>query len=154
MLNEVLKRYPHPLPGLCSNFEPMLSSQCNQIGDLKKRSELTQRNASSSLKNKGNTRKSLKASENLDGDGKLKQPKITEMFTKASEATSQEILNENSSCVASKSCRSEATKKETAESDRLPTVEVSAVMNVVEAQRYKFRPLLFNCFAILAFTKV
>lgn len=153
MLNEVLKRYPLQLPRLCSHIEPILSSQYNQIGDLKKRSELTQRNTSSSLKNKGNGRKALKSSENLDSGGKLKQPTIIDMFSKASATTSQEILNENSSCMASKECRSEATEKEAAESDRLLTIDVSAVMNVVEAQRYKFRPLHSNCFAILAFTK-
>lgn len=125
------------------------------MGDLEKRSELSQRNTSISVKSKRNSRKTSRKSDNPNVDGNLKQPTIIDMFRKSGAITSQEMLNEGSSSTASKEgSTSEATEKHAAELDALPTVDISTVASVVEAQRHKFRPLLVSCFIILASTKV
>ncbi|KAL3537801.1 hypothetical protein ACH5RR_001167, partial [Cinchona calisaya] len=153
LLNESLKQYPQSLPELYTHLDTPSSSQSNQRGDLEKKSDRTQENGSISQNSKSNSGKTSKALENPTVDGKLKQPTIIEMLKKAGAVTSQEIENEDSSDMVSKGSNGDDTEKCSSEHDMVPTVEISEAVTMVEAQKHKFRPLLFHCFSILAFAK-
>lgn len=154
LLNESLKQCPQSLPDLYPHLEPLTLSQLNQMGELERKSELTQENRSISQNGKRNSRKMSKPSERLTTDGNLKQPTIIQMLKKAGAVTSQGLGNEDSPGMVSKCSTGEDTEKRAHESDVVPSIEVSESVKMVEAQKHKFRPLLVHCFSILAFTKV
>ncbi|KAK9285230.1 hypothetical protein L1049_024418 [Liquidambar formosana] len=153
LLNSYLKQCPLSLPELHLHVEhpgPALLNHLTHVGNVEKKNEHKKTHESSSPNNK---RKHKKASMNSDADGKLKQPTILDVLRKAGAVTSQEASNEDSSGQLSKGRTSESTGHHARDSNEPVTVEVSAVAKALEAQRFKFRPLLVDCFSILTFSK-
>ncbi|THG11025.1 hypothetical protein TEA_023356 [Camellia sinensis var. sinensis] len=157
LLNNCLKQYSLFLPDLYPHMEYPASSLSNQpsyIGNSEKKSERMKANESSSPNKKGKNGRTSKASTSSDVNGKFRQPTIVDSLRKACGTTSQEVPNEDSSCLHSRDSIAEPASPHASDSSEVVNVEVSAASEVLEAQRYKFRPLLVDCFSILAFSKM
>ncbi|XP_021907461.1 Fanconi anemia group D2 protein isoform X2 [Carica papaya] len=153
LLNSLIKDCPLSLPELHLCVEhsgSTILSQNNYMGHLEKKN----------LKSKacdGSTPsmrkcKIPKASKSADASGKLKQPTILDMLGKAG-ATSQKDQNVDSSILPSKYRTIELEEQSSCDSNEPILVEVLMVTQALEAQRYKFRPLLAECFSILTLSK-
>ncbi|KAI8027545.1 hypothetical protein LOK49_LG02G01756 [Camellia lanceoleosa] len=143
LLNNCLKQYSLFLPDLYPHMEYSASSLSNQPT-----------NESSSPNKKGKNGRTSKASTSSDVNGKFRQPTIVDSLRKACGTTSQEVPNEDSSCLHSRDSIAEPASPHASDSSEVVNVEISAASEVLEAQRYKFRPLLVDCFSILAFSKM
>ncbi|KAI8027550.1 hypothetical protein LOK49_LG02G01751 [Camellia lanceoleosa] len=157
LLNNCLKQYSLFLPDLYPHMEYSASSLSNQpsyIGNSEKKSERMKANESSSPNKKGKNGRTSKASTSSDVNGKFRQPTIVDSLRKACGTTSQEVPNEDSSCLHSRDSVAEPASPHASDSSEVVNVEISAASEVLEAQRYKFRPLLVDCFSILAFSKM
>ncbi|KAI8026083.1 Fanconi anemia group D2 protein [Camellia lanceoleosa] len=157
LLNNCLKQYSLFLPDLYPHMEYSASSLSNQpsyIGNSEKKSERMKANESSSPNKKGKNGRTSKASTSSDVNGKFRQPTIVDSLRKACGTTSQEVPNEDSSCLHSRDSIAEPASPHASDSSEVVNVEISAASEVLEAQRYKFRPLLVDCFSILAFSKM
>ncbi|KAL5805956.1 hypothetical protein ACOSQ4_028689 [Xanthoceras sorbifolium] len=104
-------------------------------------------------KTKHESKKSSKASTSSDTNEKLRQPTILDVLRKASNLTTQEVRNEDSSSTSLKGRTSESADQSSCDSNGPVTVEVAAVAKALETQRFKFRPLLFQCLSLLTFSK-
>lgn len=62
--------------------------------------------------------------------------------------------NEDSSCLTSKSRSHESSEQNSSDSNEAAVIEISAIAKAIDAQRFKFRPLLVHCYSILGFAKV
>lgn len=87
-------------------------------------------------------------------DRKLHQPTIVDVLKKARVMTSQEVQNDDSSSPRMNGGRTTLEDQHAGDSDETLTLEISAATKVVELQRSKFRPLLLQCYSIMAFSKV
>lgn len=75
-----------------------------------------------------------------------------DVLRKAGAIPSQDIPNEDSSGMSFKGTTSESSVH--ANSSEPEYIEVSMAAKSLEVQRYKFRPLLVDCFSILSFSQV
>lgn len=85
---------------------------------------------------------------------KLRQPTILDVLRKSGNLTSQGVLTEDALSTVSNSLNSGSADETSCGSNEPVILEVSAVANALETQRFKFRPLLFPCLYILTFSKV
>ncbi|KAF8413568.1 hypothetical protein HHK36_001559 [Tetracentron sinense] len=157
LLNTSLKLYPLSLPELHLHVDHSGSSfltKANHLGLMEKRNDQKKTCESTLPKNKKKRKNNSKASENSDLNGKLRQPTILNVLRKAGAVTSQEVPNEGSSGLSFKGRTSQSGEHHTYDSNETELVEVSAVAKVLDAQRFKFRPLLVDCFSIFKFSKV
>ncbi|XP_010247495.1 PREDICTED: Fanconi anemia group D2 protein [Nelumbo nucifera] len=148
LLDITLKSYPLSLPELhlpVGNSESLFLSKSNHLMTMDKKIE--QKKVCGASKRKRNS----KAPENSDVNGKLKQPTILDVLRKAGGVTSQDVPDEGSSGPSHKV--SQCGEDHTRDSNEPSLVEISAVTKVVDAQRFKFRPLLVDCLYILNFSK-
>ncbi|OMP08346.1 hypothetical protein COLO4_06564 [Corchorus olitorius] len=97
--------------------------------------------------NKGKHKKIAKTS--TSADGKLRQPTLLDVLRKAGVVTSQEIPSENTS----KERTSAPGDQHSHVFNESVPVEVSPVAQALESQKFRFRPLLKECFSILTFSK-
>ncbi|KAL5739450.1 hypothetical protein ACOSQ2_028630 [Xanthoceras sorbifolium] len=147
LLNYSIKCCPQSLPELHFHARQCGSSflnRPNNMGNVEKKNE---------HKTKHESKKSSKASTSSDTNEKLRQPTILDVLRKASNLTTQEVRNEDSSSTSLKGRTSESADQSSCDSNGPVTVEVAAVAKALETQRFKFRPLLFQCLSLLTFSK-
>ena len=107
----------------------------------------------------GSKRKDKKSSKTLKNSGtqgnNTTQLTLIETWKKAG-AISTDASNENSTGVPSKSSPSQTSACSTSNSSESVDTDIiiSEAVKLLEAQRYKFRPLLVDCFSILSYSKV
>ncbi|OMO97001.1 hypothetical protein CCACVL1_04714 [Corchorus capsularis] len=146
LLNHFIRMCPVELPLLNLLVEhcgSTLINQPNYIGNMEKKNE----NESTSP-NKGKRKKIAKTST-TSADGKLRQPTLLDVLRKAGVVTSQEIPSENTS----KERTSAPGDQHSHVFNESVPVEVSPVAQALESQKFRFRPLLKECFSILTFSK-
>ncbi|KAK4576846.1 hypothetical protein RGQ29_027402 [Quercus rubra] len=97
--------------------------------------------------------KKISKASSSDANGKLRQPTILDAFKKVGVVTSQEVPNKESSASNSQGRASNSANQNLCDSSEPDIIEVSAVAKALEVQRFKFRPLLVQCFSILAFSE-
>lgn len=154
LLNNCIKCHPLSLPELHLDVEHSGTSLLNQANNMmhaEKKNEHKKKldNISS---NKRKHKKMSTADTSSDKNRKLQQPTILDVLMKA--GTSQEVLKEDS---LSQSLRGQTSNSQDQDSHNFtePTVlDVSAATKALEAQRFKFRPLLIQCFSLLTFSQV
>lgn len=150
MLNNILKQCPLSLPELSSASSP------GQPTRIEKNTEQTRANQDLSQISKKNNKKSSKALKNSNTQGNgTTQLTIIETWKKAG-AISSDVATESSTGVCSKISQTEATACPTTNSNESvdTDIEISETAKLLEAQRYRFRPLLVDCFTILSYPKV
>ncbi|KAF6167507.1 hypothetical protein GIB67_031708 [Kingdonia uniflora] len=153
LLNTFLKSYPLALPELQISTECSGSSSLgkpNSLHQVEKKNEKKANSESNSSDNK-RKRKSSKELEISDKE-KLKQPTILDMLRKSG-AISQEELTERLTGLSNKERIVEQPECHTHASGS-GLVEISAFATVLDAQRYKCRPLSVECLYILSFSKI
>ncbi|KAJ0982639.1 hypothetical protein J5N97_010894 [Dioscorea zingiberensis] len=143
LLNASLKYYPLTLPDLHYNVEHS-GTPLTKINHSKQREK---KNEHSPKKRK---LKDLTASEKSDPYGKLRQPTLVETLKKAGAVISQEVENRTSSVSPTIQKTSQCVEQQEANSNELDLVYISATSRVLDAQRFKFRPLLVDCLFILS----
>ncbi|KAM5580264.1 hypothetical protein ABKV19_009822 [Rosa sericea] len=156
LLNNCIERYSLPLPELHPYADINRSSLLNQphhMGHTEKKLEhkKTQEDISPSGARRNN--KTSKASTTSDTMGKLRQPTLFDVLEKAGVITGQEVPNEDSSGLSTKGRSSESSQKNPCDFNEAAIIEMSAVAKALEAQRSKFRPLLVQCYSVLAISK-
>ncbi|XP_030543859.1 Fanconi anemia group D2 protein homolog isoform X2 [Rhodamnia argentea] len=153
LLNNHLESYPLCLPELHLHLEQPKSSNLSQlypVGHLKKKNEL-KRAHDLTFPNK--CEKMTDSEPSSCADRKLHQPTIVDVLNKARVMTSPEVQNDDSSSPHMNGGRTTLEDQHTCDSDEKLTLEISAATTVLELQRSKFRPLLLQCYSILAFSK-
>ncbi|XP_050384590.1 uncharacterized protein LOC126801166 [Argentina anserina] len=149
LLNSCIERYPLPLPELHSNADINRSSLLNQPHHILEHKK-TQEDISPSGTRRNN--KTSKSSTTSDTTGRLRQPTLFDVLEKAGVITGQEVSNEESSGLSTKGRSCESSQKNPCDSEAA-IIEMSAVTKALEAQRSKFRPLLVQCYSVLALSK-
>ncbi|GLT94035.1 hypothetical protein SLE2022_117980 [Rubroshorea leprosula] len=154
LLNHSIRMYPVSLPQLHLHIEHSVSSllsQPNHIGHLEESEiRMTYVNTSSNKRKHG---KISKTSVQADAEGKNRQPTLFDVLRKAGKLVNQEVQNEVISRLSSIEKISESGDERSSISNDPEPVEISAVSQALEAQRFRFRPLLVHCFYILTFSK-
>lgn len=112
-----------------------------------------QKTQDSNMQKNRRYKKTSKASSS-DANGKLRQPTILDAFKKVGVVTSHEVPNKESLASNSQGRASNSANQNLCDSSEPDIIEVSAVAKALEVQRFKFRPLLVQCFSILAFSEV
>ncbi|CAN1160306.1 Fanconi anemia group D2 protein [Linum perenne] len=150
LLNVSMKQHSLSLPELHFHAE-----NCGDLNQTKNATHLGKRQSevqcSATPRNTKFPRIS-KDSTSSDTNGKLRQQTIFDVFKKAGSMTTQEARNPDSSTPCSKSPTLNSTGEES--SDEPVIAEFSAAAIALEVHRYKFRPLLVQCFSLLTFSKI
>ncbi|XVE78448.1 hypothetical protein DITRI_Ditri13aG0146000 [Diplodiscus trichospermus] len=141
LLNHSIRMCPMALPQLHLQVDhcgSTLVNQSNHVGNFEKKNEPKMtRECTSPNKRK---HKKISKTSTTDTDGKVPQPTLLDVLRKAGALTSQErtstsvdqhphVLNESM------------------------LIEVSPLSQALESQKFRFRPLLSECFSILTFSK-
>ncbi|KAF8040824.1 hypothetical protein BT93_B2908 [Corymbia citriodora subsp. variegata] len=153
LLNNHLESYPLCLPELHLHLEQPKSSNLSQlyaVGHFEKKNE-PKRAHHLAFPNK--CKKMTDSEPSSCTDRKLHQPSIVDVLKKARVMTSQEVQNEDSSSPHMNDGRTTLEDQHPCDSQDTLTLEISAATTVLELQRSKFRPLLLQCYSILAFSK-
>lgn len=143
-MNHLLHECPLSLPELYHHIEPTRS----------------EKNTTNKDSLQGNNRKDKKSSKGLKNSvtqrSSATQLTLTETWKKSGVINSNDVLNEKSTGVPSRSSPSESATCSTSNlNESVDTdIEISEAVKLLEAQRYKFRPLLLDCFSILSYSKV
>ncbi|TXG57764.1 hypothetical protein EZV62_015593 [Acer yangbiense] len=156
LLNFSIKCCPQSLPELHFHVGQCGSSflnRPNNMGNVEKKNEHKTKHDSASPDYKKKHKRKSKTSTSSDTNDKLRQPTILEVLRKASNLTTQEVQYEDSSSTFLKGRTSESADQSSCDSNGPVSVEVSAVDKALETQRFKFRPLLFQCLSLLTFSK-
>ncbi|KAJ8573017.1 hypothetical protein K7X08_009528 [Anisodus acutangulus] len=148
LLNSSLKQCSYSLPELRPHLESLSLNQLDHNRDQEMKNENGNGNVGPSQKK----RKEKKNSQSSLTDGKLRQPTIMDVLRKAGSVPSQEPST-GPSGMCSKGSAPESSGNQPRNFNMPANVDVSTAVEHVEAQRHKFRPLLLDCFAILAFQK-
>lgn len=154
-MNYSIERCSISLPELhfyVDHFGPPLLNQPNHMGHVEKNEHKRTQDSASPKKNR--RPKKISRASISDTKGKLKQPTVLDVLKKAGALTSQEVPNEESVDLNSHGRTSNSADQNLCDSDEPVIIEVSAVTKALEAQRFKFRPLLVQCFSILTFSEV
>ncbi|XP_047315356.1 Fanconi anemia group D2 protein homolog [Impatiens glandulifera] len=154
LLNNCLKLHPMSLPELSPHMENSAASCLTQPSflDLEKRTEHMKNDEVSSTMKKKKSKKVSKETT-TDANMKVRQMTVVELLRKANKLTSQaENTRDSSGSAIDRPTDPPANQNN--DSSKTVTVDISAVANLVEAQRYKFRPLDVGCFSILGFSMV
>ncbi|XP_058097444.1 uncharacterized protein LOC131242659 isoform X2 [Magnolia sinica] len=175
LLNVSLKLYSQSLSELHSAIEHSESSFSSKLNHLRPPDIKVDRGRKSECTSPNKKRKCTRnstAPEKSDLNGKLRQPTILDAlkragavisqegpnegssgFSRAGAVISQEGPNEGSSGFSTKEKASQSGEQHKFESNEQGLVEISAVPKVLDAQRFKFRPLLVDCLSILSFSQ-
>ncbi|KAH0733267.1 hypothetical protein KY289_004455 [Solanum tuberosum] len=148
LLNISLKQCSFSLPELQPHPESLSLNQLDHNRDQEMKNENGNGNVGLSQKKK----KEKKNSQASLTDGKLRQPTIMDVLRKAGAVPTQEPST-GPSGTCSKGSAPEPSVNQPRNINMSANVDVSTAVEHVEAQRHKFRPLLLDCFAILAFQK-
>ncbi|KAM3696898.1 hypothetical protein ACB094_06G074000 [Castanea mollissima] len=151
LLNNSIEGCSISLPELHFYVDHFGSPLPNQhMGHIEKNKH--QKTQDSNMQKNRRHKKTSKASSS-DAKGKLRQPTILDAFKKVGVVTSQEVPNKESLASNSQGRASNSANQNLCDSSEPDIIEVSAVAKALEVQRFKFRPLLVQCFSILAFSE-
>ncbi|XP_022759064.1 Fanconi anemia group D2 protein homolog isoform X2 [Durio zibethinus] len=151
LLNHSIRMCPVALPQLHLQMEHCGSTLINQpshMGTIEKKNE-PKMTHECTYPNKRKHKK-ISNTSTTGTDGKLCQPTLLDVLRKAGAVTSQEIPNE----VSSKERTSVSVDHHSHVSNESVLIEVSPVSQAMESQKFRFRPLLLECFSILIFSKM
>lgn len=155
LLDASLQFYPLSLPELHNFVEhpgsPLASNANHSMQREKRNSERMMSDGGS--QNKRRKKKDPGTSEKSIINEKLKQPTILDAFKRAGVVVSQEV-NESSPGHSSNGMSSQGTKNQDSDSNEVGPIDISAEFKVLNAQRFKFRPLLVDCLSMLSFSVV
>ncbi|XP_050224331.1 uncharacterized protein LOC126674021 isoform X2 [Mercurialis annua] len=150
-LNNFIQFYPMCLPELCLHVQrsgTLSLDHANSPVHVENKNEQRKVNDNTSQDNK--FRKILKSSSS-DMNGNLHQPTLFDVLRRGGAKTSQQALHEDSS---DKSLKPTISSEESSFDSAAPLVlEVPAATKALDGQRFKFRPLLIQCFSLLEFSK-
>ncbi|XP_057956643.1 uncharacterized protein LOC131149872 isoform X2 [Malania oleifera] len=155
LLSRVLKQCPLSLPELHLHVEHSESSFPNQLycfGPIEKGNDHKKTLERTSLNKKRKHIKNSKASVNSGLNVKFRQPTILHLLRKAGTTVSQDIPNGDSAVLSSNKMTSESSVSHTCDTREAVTIDAS-IEKIVDAQRFKFRPMLVYCLTILTFSK-
>ncbi|KAK6916860.1 Fanconi anemia protein FANCD2 [Dillenia turbinata] len=148
LLNDFLKRHPISLPELGPCMEH------SKLGHMERKMNEQRKIQGSTLsKKKGKQAGIIEASSNSNINDKLKQPTIVDVLRKAGAITSQAMPNDSSSCLSSMRKAPGSQEHHTGDSSEPMVAETCSVAKILEEQRFKFRPLLLDCYSILTHVK-
>ncbi|KAJ9541107.1 hypothetical protein OSB04_027613 [Centaurea solstitialis] len=156
LLNNLLKECPLVLPELYLHAELSSASfpgHPTRIGGNMEQNRIKQDSFQSRKRKDKKSSNALKASETQGNT--TTQLTIIETWKKAGAIPSKDDTNENSTGMPSKSSPSDAVVCSTSNSsESIDTdIEISEAVKLLEAQRYKFRPLSVDCFSILSYSE-
>lgn len=155
LLDNAIEQHPILLPELhcyVDHFGSSLLNHSNHMGLVEKNNR--QKTQECTLPKSNRRGKKISKASSTDTNGKLRQPTILDVLKKAGAMTSQEVSNTESSGLISQGSSSKSQDQYHCDPDKLVTIEVSPAATALETQRYKFRPLLVQCFSILRFSEV
>lgn len=147
LLSNLITLSPHSLPELhpCSD-----TSQYNHVEHPRKKYEKRKLDDDASQR-KGSMNNNLKKSKHSNVNEKLRQPTIMDAFKKAGAGVSQSQTQlHGTPSIPSFNGR----RDENCSGNESLSVKIPQVSPALEAQRFKFRPLLPQCLSILKFPKV
>ncbi|XP_048434271.1 LOW QUALITY PROTEIN: Fanconi anemia group D2 protein homolog [Pyrus x bretschneideri] len=156
ILNNCIERCSLSLPELhpyADIYRSSLLSQPHHMVNIEKKIEHKKTHEATSPRGMKKNKKISKASTTSYTNAKLRQPTLFDVLEKAGVLTGQEVPNEDSSCLTSKSRSYESSEKNSSDSNEAAVIEISAIAKAIDAQRFKFRPLLVHCYSILGFAK-
>ncbi|XP_052489743.1 uncharacterized protein LOC105802319 isoform X1 [Gossypium raimondii] len=151
LLSHSIKMCPVTLPQLHLRVEHCGSAfinQPNHVGNKEKKNEpkMTPKSASP-YKRK---HKKISKTSATGTDGNLHQQTLFDVLRKAGAVTSQEVPDK----VSSKDMATSASVDHNSHVfNESVLIEVSPVSQALESQKFRFRPLLLECFSILTFSK-
>ncbi|GMI98522.1 Fanconi Anemia D2 [Hibiscus trionum] len=151
LLNHSIRMCPVALPQLHLQMEHCGSARINQpthVGNKEKKSEPKMTPECTSPNKRKN--KKISKTSTTGTDGKLRQQTLLDVLRKAGAVTSQEVPDEVSSKDMTTSALVDHHSHVFNES---VLIEVSPVSQALESQKFRFRPLLSECFSILTFSK-
>ncbi|XVF20995.1 hypothetical protein REPUB_Repub12eG0052600 [Reevesia pubescens] len=150
LLNHSIRMCPVAFPLLHLQVEhcgSTLINQPNNVGNMEKKNE-PKLTLECTSPNRRKHKKISKTSTSV-ADGKLRQPTLLDLMRKAGAVTSQEMPNE----VSSKERTSASVDQHSQVFNESVLIEVSPVCQALESQKFRFRPLLLECYSILTFSK-
>ncbi|CAN8324527.1 unnamed protein product [Cochlearia groenlandica] len=147
LLGNLIALSPQSLPELHFYSD---TSQHTHIEHPERKNDKRKLHEDGASQRKGNMKKSKLSSV----DEKLRQPTILDAFKKAGVVTSQTHLHENPTLSSLDGRTTPGSVDETCTDDESVSVKIPRVSPALEAQRFKFRPLLPQCLSILKFPKV
>ncbi|KAI3747499.1 hypothetical protein L6452_09958 [Arctium lappa] len=156
LLNNILKECPLVLPELYLHAELSSASFPGQPTRIGGNMEQNRMKLDSSQSSKRKDKKSSKALKTSDTQGNsTTQLTLIETWKKVGAIQSKDVSNENFTGMPSKSSPSEAVVCSTSNSNESvdTDIEISEAVKLLEAQRYKFRPLSVDCFSILSYSE-
>lgn len=155
LLSYFIKCCPQSLPDLYFHAGQGSSNinQPNNLGNVEKDKNKT-KNDNVSPSNKRKHRKNSKKSNLFDPNDRLRQPTIIDVLRKTGHLTTPDMQNEESTSTILEGRTSESTDHSSSDFNGPASIEVSAVAKPLETQRFKFRPLQFECLSLLTFSKV
>ncbi|TYJ27743.1 hypothetical protein E1A91_A07G209600v1 [Gossypium mustelinum] len=151
LLSHSIRMCPVTLPQLHLRVEHCGSAfinQPNHVGNKEKKNE-PKMTPESTSPNKRKHKKTSKTSA-IGTDGNLHQQTLFDVLRKAGTVTSQEVPDKVSSKDMATSTSVDHNSHVFNES---VLIEVSPVSQALESQKFRFRPLLLECFSILTFSK-
>ncbi|KAB2075134.1 hypothetical protein ES319_A07G200600v1 [Gossypium barbadense] len=151
LLSHSIRMCPVTLPQLHLRVEHCGSAfinQPNHVGNKEKKNE-PKMTPESTSPNKRKHKKTSKTSA-IGTDGNLHQQTLFDVLRKAGAVTSQEVPDKVSSKDMATSTSVDHNSHVFNES---VLIEVSPVSQALESQKFRFRPLLLECFSILTFSK-
>ncbi|KAL4366416.1 hypothetical protein GQ457_05G005000 [Hibiscus cannabinus] len=151
LLNHSIRMCPVALPQLHLQMEHCGSALINQpthVGNKEKKSVPKITPECTSPNKKKN--KKISKTSTTGTDGKLRQQTLLDVLRKAGAVTSQEVPDEVS---AKDMTTSASVDHHSHVFNESVLIEVSPVSQALESQKFRFRPLLLECFSILTFSK-
>ncbi|KAL4577980.1 hypothetical protein LXL04_014095 [Taraxacum kok-saghyz] len=145
LLNHLLKECPLSLPELYLHVDPTRSEK-----------PTTNQDSSQVNKKKDNKKSSKPLKSQLTQKSTATQLTIMETWKRSGVINCNDTVNDNSTSTPSRSSPSESATCSTSNNlnELIDTdIEISESVHLLEAQRYKFRPLSVDCFSILSYTK-
>ncbi|CAA0828633.1 Unknown protein [Striga hermonthica] len=150
ILDNFLKKHPILLPKLYPHFELSPTFEFDNAKEPESMSETLKESKSSSQSKRRSRGKSSLPSANSNIEDKFRQPTVVDLWKKAGGTPSQEATKEDVSIMSSKATQSESEENQAAKYSTSENIEISAYLKCLEVQKYKFRPLSFDCLSLLA----
>ncbi|WCJ28680.1 hypothetical protein M5689_010363 [Euphorbia peplus] len=157
LLNNFIQCHPMSLPELHFHFhhsETSFLDHANNTMHVENKND--QKNTQhTTTQNKAKLKKTSKPSTSSDMNGRFKQPTLHDILSKKGASTCKQVLSEDSSGQSSSHQSSEPLKsadQDSSNSTEPLVLEVSAATKALDTQRFKFRPLLSQCFSLLEFS--
>lgn len=157
-MSNLITLSPQSLPELhpySEHFGCSATSQHNHVDHLGKKYEKRKLDDDASQR-KGSKKNNLKKSKHSNVNEKLRQPTIMDVFKKtgAVMSQSQTQLHGTPSLPSLDDRTAAGSMDENCSDNESLSVKIPQVSPALEAQRFKFRPLLPQCLSILKFPKV